>query len=75
MLAIHSEVAQAIAERIEITLTPQEETRLASRPSENTEAYTAYLKGRYYWNQRTKEGVDRAIAFFEQALKEQEEES
>ena len=40
------------------------------RHTENVKAYGLYLKGRYAWNQRTTEGVNQAIAYFEQAIAE-----
>jgi TolB-like protein/Tfp pilus assembly protein PilF len=39
----------------------------ARRHTESTEAYQAYLRGRYFWNQRTEESLHKAISFFDQA--------
>ncbi len=50
ILALQSDVAQAIASEIRVKLTPQEEARLASTRPVNPDAYEAYLKGRYFWN-------------------------
>src|SRR5207253_2765282 len=36
--------------------------------TDNVEAYQSYLKGRFFWNQRTGEGIKKAIAYFEQAI-------
>ena len=41
---------------------------LARRPTDNPEAYEAYLRGRYHWNQRSLEGFNKALPFFEQAI-------
>ena len=60
-----AQVADSLTER----LTPQEQRHLASRPTENLETYKLYLKGRYFWNQRTVEGYLKAIEFFEQAIR------
>jgi tetratricopeptide (TPR) repeat protein len=49
-------------------LTGGEKTRLAKRPTENIEAYQLYLKGRYYWNKRTEEGLRTAIEYFSEAI-------
>ena len=65
---MHSEVARAIAQEIRITLTPQDETRLASTRPVNPEAHEAFLKGRYHWNQFTTEGLQRATAYFQEAI-------
>jgi len=68
VLALQSEVARAIATEIQVKLTPQEQTRLASARPVNPEAHEAYLLGRFYWNTRTQEGLEKALAYFQQAL-------
>ena len=68
VLALQSEVAQAIAREIEIKLTPQQQVRLASTRSINPEAYELYLQGRYFWNKRTEAGLRRSIEYFERAI-------
>ena len=55
IFAVESEVAQRIAESLEATLTGSEQHALASRPTENPEAYQLYLRGRFFWNKRTGE--------------------
>jgi TolB-like protein len=67
ILSLQSEVARAIAGEIKATLTPEEETRLASAPPVNPEAYEAYLKGRYFWNKATPEGMEKGLGYFQQA--------
>lgn len=68
LLALQDEVARSIAERIEISLTPQERLTLASTHPVDPEAYEDYLKGRYYFNQRTQEAMNKSIGFFQQAI-------
>jgi tetratricopeptide (TPR) repeat protein len=51
-----------------VTITPQEETQLMSTRPVNTEAYEAYLMGRYFWNKGSGEGFKKAIDRFEQAI-------
>jgi TolB-like protein/Tfp pilus assembly protein PilF len=68
MLSLQSELAQAIAGGIRVQLTPQEQVRLASLRPINADAYEAYLKGRYFWNRRTRESLDRSISCFRRAL-------
>ncbi|MBI3484259.1 MAG: NAD(P)H-binding protein, partial [Acidobacteria bacterium] len=67
VLDVQSEVAQAIADEIRVKLTPQQRARLAVPRPVNPDAYRAYLKGRYYLNQRALDGLERGIGFFEQA--------
>ncbi len=68
ILALHSDVAQAIAAEIKVKLTPQEQTRLASARPVNPEAYDAYLRGRGHWYKFTPEGFDTALHYFQLAL-------
>jgi serine/threonine protein kinase/TolB-like protein/Flp pilus assembly protein TadD len=67
VLSLQSDLAMAIARQIQLTLSPEVQARLASRPRVNPEAYDAYLRGRYFWNKRTPENFDKAIQYFKQA--------
>jgi tetratricopeptide (TPR) repeat protein len=49
-------------------LSPEEEERLQKSPTDNLEAYNLYLKGRWFWNKRTKEGLQEAIKYFKDAI-------
>jgi adenylate cyclase len=68
VLALQSEVARAIAREIQVKLTPQERAHLGQLQPVDPEAYEAYLKGRYYWNRRSREGVGKASEHFQQAI-------
>jgi TolB-like protein/DNA-binding winged helix-turn-helix (wHTH) protein/Flp pilus assembly protein TadD len=67
-LALQKEVASAIAGQIRIELTPKEQAGLKNAKVVNPEAYEAYLKGRYFWNRRTADGLKRAVDYFDQAI-------
>jgi TolB-like protein/DNA-binding winged helix-turn-helix (wHTH) protein/Flp pilus assembly protein TadD len=69
-LALQNRVASAIADQIRINLTPQEQAALKSAKAVNPEAYQSYLKGRYFWNKRTADGLKAALAYFKQAIDE-----
>jgi TolB-like protein/DNA-binding winged helix-turn-helix (wHTH) protein/Tfp pilus assembly protein PilF len=69
-LALQDRVARAIAEQIRINLTPREQAALKSVRVVNPEAYESYLKGRFFWNKRTAEGLRVALAYFNQAIEE-----
>ncbi len=69
-LALQNRVAGAIADQIRINLTPQEQAALKNVKVVNPEAYESYLKGRYFWNKRTAEGLKVALAYFNQAIDE-----
>jgi len=67
VLTLQREVSQAVANEIEIKLTPQEQVRLASVRPVNPEAYELYLKGRYHSYKRTEKDLLKAIEYFQQA--------
>src|SRR3989442_12119764 len=67
-MSLQSEVARAIANEIQIKLTPQDHARLASVRTVDPEAYQLYLKGRFYWNKRTEESLKKGIEYFNQAI-------
>jgi TolB-like protein/DNA-binding winged helix-turn-helix (wHTH) protein/Flp pilus assembly protein TadD len=69
-LALQDRVARAIAEEIQISLTPREQAALKSVKVVNPIAYESYLKGRYFWNKRTADGLKVALAYFKQASEE-----
>jgi serine/threonine protein kinase/TolB-like protein/Tfp pilus assembly protein PilF len=65
---VQEEIARAISERLEIRLTGALDEQLSSRQTEDTEAYKLYLKGRFHWNKRTNDDMQKALSYFEQAL-------
>ncbi len=67
-LALQKKVARAIVEQIRIKLTPQEDAVLENVKVVNPEAYENYLKGRYFWNKRTADGLKKATYYFNRAL-------
>ena len=68
VLAVQDSVAASVAGHIHIALTEEQKTRLARSRQVAPEAYVAYLKGRYYWNRRTGDGIARAEQYFQQAI-------
>lgn len=67
VFSIQSEISRAVAEELKIRLLPGEKARLEKQPTGSTEAYTLYLKGRYYLNERTREGFNKAVQYFAEA--------
>jgi TolB-like protein/Tfp pilus assembly protein PilF len=65
---IQSDVARQIAQAIGAMVTPEEQVRIETPPTDDLEAYNAYLLGRVWWNRRTEEGIQRAIEYFEHAI-------
>jgi TolB-like protein/Tfp pilus assembly protein PilF len=68
VLALQSEVAQAIAREVRIKLTPQEQAQFAQARSVDPEAYEDHLKGRYHWNRRSVPGLAKAVQYFRNAI-------
>jgi serine/threonine protein kinase/Tfp pilus assembly protein PilF len=67
---IQSDVAGKIARALKARLSPEEIEGIEKKPTENLEAYSLYLKGRWLWNKRTEEDLNKAIEYFEQAIEE-----
>jgi TolB-like protein/Flp pilus assembly protein TadD len=67
-LVLQSRVARDIAQRVEAALTFPEQLALAKPRAVKPEAFEDYLKGRYFWNKRTSDGLRAAIACFERAI-------
>ncbi len=61
---LQDEIAQAIAERLKVTL-----GGVVTRPTENIEAYELYLKGRHHWHQRMPGSLQAAMKCFEETIK------
>ena len=68
IFAVESEIAKAIAGTLQAKLTGSEQNAIAARPTENTEAYQLYLKGRFFWNKRTADNLKKAADYFNQAI-------
>jgi TolB-like protein/DNA-binding winged helix-turn-helix (wHTH) protein len=68
LIKVQGEVAQAVAQEIQVRLSPEVEQTLAGATPVDPEVYSAYLKGRFFWNKRSREGLTMAVSFFEQAV-------
>jgi TolB-like protein/DNA-binding winged helix-turn-helix (wHTH) protein/Flp pilus assembly protein TadD len=67
-MALQRRVARAIVDQIQINLNPREEAALKNVTIVPPEAYEAYLKGRYFWNKRTADGLTAAVDHFQHAI-------
>src|SRR5204863_3979861 len=63
IFAVESDIAKTIAETLRAKLTGSEEQMMSMKPTENTQAYELYLKGRFFWNKRTGADLRKAIAY------------
>jgi TolB-like protein/DNA-binding winged helix-turn-helix (wHTH) protein/Tfp pilus assembly protein PilF len=68
VLALQSDLARTIASEVQVRLSPGEQARLETKPSVRPEAYEAYLKGRFFWNKRNKEAIEKSIEYFTEAI-------
>jgi TolB-like protein/Tfp pilus assembly protein PilF/predicted Ser/Thr protein kinase len=69
MLEVQEDISREISEKLRLRLSGEEKTRLAKRPTTNSEAYQLYLQGRYWWNKRNPEALQKGLQFFQQAVK------
>ena len=68
LLSLQQEISREIPRRLSLRLTGEEEKRVASRHTENTEAHQLYLKGRYFYESSSFQGQQRAREYFQQAI-------
>ena len=68
ILSLQSDIAQQVADRVKVIVTPEERERLRSTRKVNPEAHEQYLKARYYWNKRSESGVSKAISYFRKSI-------
>ena len=68
VFGIQSDIANRVVQRLKVQLTAGEKRRIEESGTENLEAYTLYLQGRYFRNQWGEESLRRAIGYFEQAI-------
>jgi TolB-like protein/Flp pilus assembly protein TadD len=68
VLSVKQAIAREVTEKLRLRLSGEEQQRLVKRDTTNAEAYQFYLRGRYFWNKRTAEGIRKAIEQFQQAI-------
>jgi len=68
MFSVEDSISQAVADRLTVKLTGDEQKQLLRPFTGNSDAYQLYLKGRYFWNKRTVEGVKKSIEYFQRAI-------
>ena len=68
VFALQDELSKEISDRLRLRLTNEEKLRLTKRYTENAEAYQLYLKGIFYWNKRSPDGLQKSIEYFNRAV-------
>jgi len=70
VIALQNEVAGAVANEVQVKLTPQEQTHLLRADSVDPQTYELYLKGRYFWSKRGDDSIRKSIDYFRQAIQQ-----
>lgn len=68
IFAVQDSISEQVAGALALRITGDEQRHLRKRYTENTEAYQAYLMGIFFWNKRSKEGLNKAVEYFRQAI-------
>src|SRR5208282_5108443 len=66
--ALQNQIVSDLTGKLRTQVTHQETEKMSLGTTTNSEAYELYLKGRFYWNQRTKENLKRSVDCFQQAI-------
>ena len=66
ILAVQESISRDITDKLAVT--DEQKRQTAKRYTENTEAYQLYLRGRYHWNKRTKDSLNKSIDYFQEAI-------
>ncbi len=68
LLALQNELGRAIAQQVQVKLTPPHGGRSTDKYAPNPKAYELYLKGRFYVNQRTFPEIDKSAEYFQRSI-------
>ena len=68
VLAVKQTIAREITDKLRLRLSEPEQQQLSKRDTSNAESFQFYLRGRYYWNKRSEDGIKKAIEQFQQAI-------
>jgi TolB-like protein/Tfp pilus assembly protein PilF len=70
IFAVQSDIAKKIADSLRLRMLQEEKDKLTKGATGNMSAYTLYLKGRYYWNERKEVGIRKGIEYLQKAIQE-----
>jgi DNA-binding winged helix-turn-helix (wHTH) protein/TolB-like protein/Tfp pilus assembly protein PilF len=68
IFAVQDRISEQVAQALRLSVSSVEKQLLTKHYTENSEAYQLYLKGRYFWNKRTVEGLKKGISYFNEAV-------
>jgi TolB-like protein/Tfp pilus assembly protein PilF len=70
LISLQNDVGRDVASKLRTRLSGSDEQRVAKNYTQNTEAYQLYLQGRYFWNKRTPQTIQRSIEYFQKAIEQ-----
>src|SRR4029078_5755424 len=65
LVSLQSEIARDVSSKLKSKLSGADTAKIEKNYTSNTEAYQLYLKGKFYWNQRTGPALKQAVAFYQ----------
>ena len=68
VLSVKQAIAREVTDSLRLKLSGDERQQLSKRDTNNAESFQCYLRGRYYWNKRSADGLKKAIEQFQQAI-------
>ncbi|MDA4111376.1 MAG: tetratricopeptide repeat protein, partial [Thaumarchaeota archaeon] len=73
VFVIQSDIAKNVADSLKIRLLEEEKRQIQKNPTRSSEAHSLYLKGRYFWNERSEQSLKRALEYFKTAIEKDPE--
>jgi serine/threonine protein kinase/tetratricopeptide (TPR) repeat protein len=68
LLTLQQQIIDNVSKELQISVSGASKEEVNKRSTQNGEAYQLYLQGRFYWNKRNADGIERAIDYFNQAI-------
>jgi DNA-binding winged helix-turn-helix (wHTH) protein/TolB-like protein/Tfp pilus assembly protein PilF len=68
IFSVQDSISQRVAHALALELTEAQKSLLTRHDTTDSEAYQLYLRGRFFWNKRTRDGFERGVAYFRQAV-------
>jgi len=68
LFTLQEQIAKDVSEKLQLKLSGEDQKRVTKRYTDNSDAYQLYLRGRFYWNKRTEDGMKKGAEYFNQAI-------
>jgi len=68
IFSVQDAISTRVASSLTLKLTGDEASHLRKKPTSDAQAFQLYLRGRYFWDRRTKEDLDKALEYFNEAI-------